>query len=73
MLVRRWSVLGVLLLAVLLLAGCAVGPSQRPPVAVRGEQLPAAPPTSAAGPPADPDLLPDSDPVRTTGFTDCTA
>ncbi|MEK6464201.1 alpha/beta hydrolase [Pseudonocardia alni] len=70
---RRWSVLGVLLLAVLLLAGCAVGPSQRPPVAVRGEQLPAAPPTSAAGPPADPDLLPDSDPVRTTGFTDCTA
>lgn len=66
--------LGILLTAVLLVAGCAVGPSQRPPVAVRGELLPAAPPSSAAGPAADPDLLPGSEPVRTgPGFTDCTA
>lgn len=73
----RWSRRGVtglvLLCALALLAGCAVGPSQRPPVAVRGEHLPAAPPSAAAQPPADPDLLPGTEPVRGGPvFGDCT-
>lgn len=60
-------------LAVLVLAGCSVGPSLRPPVAVRGEDLPAAPPPPAAAP-ADPDTLPGTEPVRGGPvFTDCTA
>ncbi|WP_060572573.1 MULTISPECIES: alpha/beta fold hydrolase [unclassified Pseudonocardia] len=64
----------VLLLALALLAGCAVGPSQRPPVAVRGELLPATPPPAAAGPPGDPNLLPGTEPLRAgPTFTDCTA
>ncbi|MFP5070472.1 alpha/beta fold hydrolase [Pseudonocardia nantongensis] len=61
------------LLCTVLLAGCSVGPSLRPPVAVRGEDLPAPPPPPAAAP-ADPDALPDTDPVRGgPTFTDCTA
>ncbi|WP_158228165.1 alpha/beta hydrolase [Pseudonocardia sp. MH-G8] len=39
-----------------LLAGCTVGPSQRPPVAVLGENLPAAPPTPPS--PTPPPALP---------------
>ncbi|GAA1383006.1 alpha/beta hydrolase [Pseudonocardia kongjuensis] len=67
-------VLLVLTLCGALLAGCAVGPSQRPPVAVRGELLPAAPPPTAAGPAADPDALPEIEEVRGgPAFTDCTA
>lgn len=61
------------LLAVLVLAGCSVGPSLRPPVAVRGENLPATPPPPAAAP-ADPDALPDLEPVRAgPELGDCTA
>jgi len=42
----RRAVLGLLVGVVgvvALLAGCTVGPSQRPPVAVRGENMPAPP------------------------------
>ncbi|PVZ14208.1 alpha/beta hydrolase [Actinomycetospora cinnamomea] len=62
--------------AVLLLAGCAVGPSQRPPVATRvdGPVLPAPEPETAAPGPA-PSLLPPWAPVPSApvGFADCTA
>ncbi|MBW0105953.1 alpha/beta fold hydrolase, partial [Pseudonocardia sp. KRD-291] len=57
-----------------LLGGCSVGPSERPPVAVRGDGLtaPAAPP--AAEPPADPNALPAPEPASSAlEFTDCTA
>jgi pimeloyl-ACP methyl ester carboxylesterase len=44
----------VLLCLATLLAGCTVGPSQRPPVAVRGENMPALPsPTAAPAPPGE--------------------
>ncbi|MFP5020457.1 alpha/beta fold hydrolase [Pseudonocardia phyllosphaerae] len=73
---RRRCAPAVFVLLLALLAGCSVGPSIRPPVAVRGEDLPA--PPAAAGPaqpePADPDALPPSEPVRSgPEFTDCTA
>lgn len=53
-------------------AGCAVGPSQRPPVAVRGAEMPPPPPGTAA--PAPPGGLPDPEPLRAAlRLTDCTA
>ncbi|ANY05004.1 alpha/beta fold hydrolase [Pseudonocardia sp. HH130630-07] len=70
---RTGSTALVLGIALALLAGCAVGPSQRPPVAVRGELLPAAPPV-AAEPPPDPARLPGTEPLRSgPEFVDCTA
>lgn len=68
----RWLLL--LLLAVLL-AGCAVGPSRRPPVATVNSDEPAAPAPSSALPPAPPpSLLP---PLIASSpqldFTECTA
>lgn len=56
-----------------LLAGCSVGPSQRPPVAVRGDTMPApAPPTTPVAPPAD--TLPEPQAQNPTiPFVDCTA
>ncbi len=54
------------------LAGCSVGPSQRPPVAVRGEQLPAPPPSTPA--PRSPNVLPVPEPLDLAAqFADCTA
>jgi pimeloyl-ACP methyl ester carboxylesterase len=68
----------VLVLGVVLLLGvgaCAVGPSQRPPVATRmdGPVTPAPAPETASPPPAPP-LLPPLVPVpgAPAGFTDCT-
>jgi pimeloyl-ACP methyl ester carboxylesterase len=56
---------------VVLLSGCTVGPSIRPPVAVRGENVPAAPTTTA--PPAAGDELPEPDSgLATITWTDCT-
>lgn len=69
----RARVVIVALLGVLVLAACSVGPSQRPPVAVRGETTSGPPPTTAAVP-ADPDALPapqDQDPL--VDYADCTA
>ncbi len=43
-------VAGLLLGVAALLAGCTVGPSQRPPVAVRGENMPAPPPPAGDRP-----------------------
>jgi pimeloyl-ACP methyl ester carboxylesterase len=66
-------VLACLLLGVaVLLAGCTVGPSQRPPVAVRGENMPA-PPSAAAPAPPPPPPLPAPEPARTSAeFRECT-
>jgi pimeloyl-ACP methyl ester carboxylesterase len=62
--------LGTVACLVATLAGCAVGPSQRPPVAVHGTDMPA-PPASAA--PRAPGSLPDPEPLHTSiAFTDCT-
>ncbi|WP_345416593.1 alpha/beta hydrolase [Pseudonocardia xishanensis] len=67
----RSVVLGVV--GVLVLAGCALGPSQRPPVAVRGAAA-AAPATSAAAAPADPNALPAPEPQNPLiEYSDCTA
>ncbi|MDL5156606.1 alpha/beta hydrolase [Actinomycetospora termitidis] len=63
------------MLVVLLLAGCAVGPSRRPPVATINSDEPPAPTSSApTAPPPPPSLLP---PLVATSpqldFTECTA
>ncbi|QYN38228.1 alpha/beta hydrolase [Pseudonocardia sp. DSM 110487] len=59
-----------LLCLVAALAACTVGPSQRPPVAVRGENVPAAP--GVPGPTADP-VLPEPEPQRASiPFFECT-
>ncbi|MEV1293435.1 alpha/beta fold hydrolase [Pseudonocardia sp. NPDC049635] len=72
--VRVPVVLLVMTLCGALLAGCAVGPSQRPPVAVRGELLPAAPPSAAPEPLTDPHALPEPEGLRGgPAFADCTA
>lgn len=58
----------------LVLAGCAIGPSQRPPVATVNSDAPSAPPASSTAAPAPPSALPPlvaSSP--NLGFTDCTA
>lgn len=61
-------------LALVTLAGCTVGPSERPPVAVRGDALTSAPPpTTGPAPPDDPNALPAPVPARDLpGLTDCT-
>jgi pimeloyl-ACP methyl ester carboxylesterase len=53
----RHAVAVVLAGLALLVAGCTVGPSQRPPVAVRGESMPA--PPAPTTPPAAPEFLPE--------------
>ena len=63
---------GLLLAVATLLAGCTVGPSQRPPVAVRGEHMPV-PPASAPPTAAAPVPLPVPQPgFPTIEFRDCT-
>lgn len=66
------SVVAGLVCLCVLLAGCTVGPSQRPPVAVRGQDVPAAPPGAPPGPsvPAVPPLQPQNTSIP---FVDCTA
>lgn len=67
---RRAVAVGVVVSAALL-AGCTVGPSQRPPVAVRGTNLPGPPPMTAE--PAVPDLLPEPQTqAAIIPFYDCT-
>ena len=68
----RGGVLTCLLLGVAaLLAGCTVGPSERPPVAVRGENVPA-PPSAGVPTPAVP-ALPEPEPARSSvDFRECT-
>ncbi|WP_344414072.1 alpha/beta fold hydrolase [Pseudonocardia ailaonensis] len=64
----------VVAVVALLLASCSVGPSRRPPVAVRGDGMTGPPPTSAAPAPADPNSLPlpqQQNPVL--DYADCTA
>ncbi len=66
----RRAVGAILLLVAGLVAGCTVGPSTRPPVAVRGADLPV-PPVSPGPTPAP---LPPLEPQHTTlAFADCTA
>jgi pimeloyl-ACP methyl ester carboxylesterase len=59
-----------LLSLVAVLAGCTVGPSQRPPVAVRGENMPAVPGAPA---PTTVPVLPEPEPQRASiPFIECT-
>ena len=68
----RALVAGLLLCVAALLAGCTVGPSQRPPVAVRGEHMPAPPVSAPASAPA-PVPLPLPEPgFPAVEFRDCT-
>jgi pimeloyl-ACP methyl ester carboxylesterase len=68
---RRAVAIALLGMAVLV-SGCTVGPSARPPVAVRGENVPAAPTTTA--PPAAGDELPEPEAgLAAIAWTDCTA
>lgn len=63
-----------LLAAALLAAGCTVGPSQRPPVAVRGEGVTGPPPPTLSPPAPGLPSLPAPDPQRPIAdFEDCTA
>jgi pimeloyl-ACP methyl ester carboxylesterase len=72
---RKFTIAVALGVAVVMcaLAGCTVGPSQRPPVAVRGDSMP------AGGPPPAPvplpsESLPDPEaPNLSIGFFDCTS
>lgn len=58
-------------LVALLLGGCTVGPSQRPPVAVRGENIPAPPPPLAS--PTPDNELPEPQPQNANlDFQECT-
>jgi pimeloyl-ACP methyl ester carboxylesterase len=67
----RRGVLTLLVGVVALLAGCTVGPSQRPPVAVHGENMPV-PPSAATVVPAPP-ALPEPESGRgNLVFRDCT-
>lgn len=60
-------------MALIAAAGCTVGPSQRPPVAVRGDGIAGAPPPTVTAPDFGPPVLPDPDPQRPTAyFLDCT-
>lgn len=71
-----WRVVAAVLGSVTLLAaaGCTVGPSQRPPVAVRGDGVAGAPPPAAPAPLPAPPALPEPDPQRPSAdFEDCTA
>ncbi len=70
---RRAVATALLGLILALVAGCTVGPSQRPPVAVRGENMPPAPTDAPVGPgPFEQLPVPDA---GTSGiaFFDCTA
>ncbi|MEJ3654159.1 alpha/beta hydrolase [Actinomycetes bacterium KLBMP 9759] len=68
-----WRAAAVVVLCVAaLLAGCTVGPSDRPPVAVRGENMPP-PPTAVPQLPPSIDELPEPEELATTiPFYDCT-
>lgn len=67
----RGVVAGLLCLSALL-AGCTVGPSSRPPVAVRGMDAPAVPAEVTPGPPV-PTVPPLQAQDTSLPFTDCTA
>ncbi|MDN5859518.1 MAG: hypothetical protein L0H84_12925, partial [Pseudonocardia sp.] len=69
---RGTAVLGAAALLVALATACTVGPSQRPPVAVRGDHL-APPPSAGPRVPAGPRALPRPEPgISTIDFVDCT-
>ncbi|MCW0211966.1 MAG: alpha/beta hydrolase [Pseudonocardia sp.] len=70
---RAGRVLVTAFLLVGTMAACTVGPSERPPVAVRGTDLPVAP-TTTTTPPPDPDVLPELEEQHTRiDYSDCTA
>lgn len=72
---RPLLVLAALLAGLALLAGCAVGPSQRPAVATRGDDVPLVPDAGGDALPPPPPLLPPLLPSTPTGvaFSDCTS
>lgn len=65
--------LTVLLCLAGLLAACTVGPSVRPPVVVRGENVPAPPPAGATPAPRRPAVPPLQAQNGSIPFADCTA
>lgn len=70
---RTGAVLGAAALLAVLATACTVGPSQRPPVAVRGDNM-AAPAPADPPAPTGPRMLPEPRPgIATVDFTDCTA
>lgn len=72
---RRHPARAATLLAAVLLAcaGCSVGPSERPPVAVRGDGVTGPPPRTVPAPVPGEPALPVPDPQRAvTEFLDCT-
>jgi pimeloyl-ACP methyl ester carboxylesterase len=72
---HRVAVAAALLAAALsVLAGCAVGPSGRPPIATVNSDAPSAPPASSTAAPPPPSALPPLAPSSPNlAFTDCTA
>lgn len=68
----RAVVAGLLLCVAVLLAGCTVGPSQRPPVAVRGENMPAPPASAPVTAPAPVPLPAPEAAFPAVEFRDCT-
>lgn len=70
---RRGAALVAMVSTLALLTACTVGPSQRPPVAVRGDNMPAQAPAAPSAP-SGPRPLPEPQPgVSTIDYTDCTA
>jgi pimeloyl-ACP methyl ester carboxylesterase len=68
----RHAVAAAIVCLAMLVAGCTVGPSQRPPVAVRGQDMPVIPTSPAAAP--DPsETLPEPQQQRASiPFSECT-
>lgn len=67
---RRTGVLVAMLVALVTVAGCTVGPSERPPVAVRGGDLPRAEPPAPAQ--VSPELPEPRSGESTITFVECT-
>ncbi|WP_433280291.1 alpha/beta fold hydrolase [Pseudonocardia xinjiangensis] len=68
----RHAVAAVLACLAVLVAGCTVGPSQRPPVAVRGDNMPVVPTTDPAAPPSDQALPEPQEQRASMPFSECT-
>jgi pimeloyl-ACP methyl ester carboxylesterase len=68
----RHAVVAALLCLATLLTGCTVGPSERPPVAVRGDGVPVAPTEEPSTPDLPPELPEPEEQQATIPFFECT-
>ncbi|HET6258127.1 MAG TPA: hypothetical protein VFE39_05695, partial [Pseudonocardia sp.] len=69
----RHAVAAAIVCLAMLVAGCTVGPSQRPPVAVRGQDMPVIPTSPAAAVPDPAEPLPEPQDQRASiPFSECT-